>query len=255
MRVLIAVTVLVAVVSLVGWWFALYSPARDQQAALEAETTQLLDQEGLLSNQYQQLLALKARAPEIRRSLDRLGQFIPPDPDQDSFLELLELAGDASGVEFTSLSFTDPAPVEGAPPTADPLLVLGSITVVGSTQSTYFQMVDFLRRLEVEVPRAVLVEQVSVTEGEDGFPEIATTFTAQMFALIPAPPVADVPADPNAPAGAATEQPTPGVTPSPTTTAVPVDPGADPAQSGTPPTPGDQLSFSPAPAATAGSPS
>jgi Tfp pilus assembly protein PilO len=219
MRTLIAVVVLVVVASIAGWWVALHSPARQQEEALVLQTASLESQESQLTNQRQQLLELQARAPDIRRSLDRLNQFIPADPAQASFLELLQLAGDAAGITFTSLTFTDPAPVEGAPPTADPRLVLGSIRVSGTVESGYFQLVDFLRRLEVEVPRAVLVEQVSMTQGTGGFPTVTTTFQAQMFALVRAPvvpvdpnaiPDPAVPADPDAPTPS--PSPTPGAT-------------------------------------------
>lgn len=222
MRVLVVVVVLVVLASVAGWWFAFYDPARQQSAALEAETSTLIASEGQLINQRQQLLELQQRAPELRRSLDRLDQFIPPDPAQESFLDLLQLAGNAAGINFTSLSFTDPAAVVGAPPTTNPELILGSITVLGTVDSGYFQLVDFLRRLEVAVPRAVLVEQVDITEAADGFPEVSTTFRAQMFALIPAPPVPVVPDE-----GTDPVPPTPGPspTPSPAPTAfVPADP-------------------------------
>lgn len=236
MRLLIGATVVVVIISLVGWWMLLYSPAREQQMALQAEITDLEAREQQLVNQRQQLVELQDRAPQIRRSLDRLNQFIPPDPDQASFLELLQLAGNAAGITFTGLTFTDPLPVEGAPSPADPRLVLGQITVQGTIESGYFQLVDFLRRMEIEVPRAVLVQQVDITESEDGFPEVTTTFTAQMFALIAAP-VVDTPegAAPPAPATPGpTPTPVPGTTPPTTATPpanAPTPPPTDPAQS------------------------
>ncbi len=190
-RLLVAVVV-VALLSAVGWWFGLYQPAREQQAALDAEIAELQTQETQLSNQVQQLRELELRAPQLRSDLDRLSAYIPPDPDQARLLELLQDAGNAAGVTFTALSFTDPQPVVDAPLAATPTVALGAVTVTGAIESTYFQLMDFLRRLEIGSSRAILVTQVGLTEGEDGFPALTATFTAQIFALVPAP------LDPNA---------------------------------------------------------
>ncbi len=69
---LIGVIAALAVLSVAGWWFGLYQPAREQQAALEVEITQLQSRQTQLGNQRQQLRDLQQRAPEIRSDLDRL---------------------------------------------------------------------------------------------------------------------------------------------------------------------------------------
>jgi hypothetical protein len=188
---IVAATVLLIVLSVVGWWFLLFQPARQQAAALGGETAALLATEAQLTNQRTQLLDLREQAPVLRDELDRLSALVPPDPDQARLLELVQGAADAAGVAFTSLSFTEPLPVEGAPTPADPAVVLGSTTVIGSMRATYFQLVDFLRRLEVGSSRAILVTSVGLLEGPDGFPQLDASFTAEIFSLIP-PPVLDV---------------------------------------------------------------
>lgn len=212
---IVLATLLVAVLSVVGWWVAIFQPAREQQLALEEETATLLAQEAQLTSQREQLLALREQAPVIREQLDRLGAYIPPDPDQARLLDLMQGAATAAGVTFTSLAFTDPVAVTGAPATSDPALVLGTTSVSGSMQAQYFQLVDFLRRLEVGSSRAILVTGVGLAEGEGGFPQLAATFTAEIFSLIPAPLVPVPPAEALPPDGQATPTPTPSPTAAP----------------------------------------
>ncbi|WP_370325037.1 type 4a pilus biogenesis protein PilO [Euzebya sp.] len=226
MRQLIVGLVLLAIASLVGWWFLLYNPAREQRNALDAEIVQLETQETTLTNQLAQLRSLQERAPELQAALDRLGAYIPPQPDQATLLDLLQEAGNASGLTFTSLNFTDPTAIEGAPATRIPGTTLGAVTVTGTVEGTYFQMVDFLRRLEVGSSRAVLVTSVNMTEAEDGFPELTAAFSADIYMLVRAP-VADVPPDTTTPT------PTNEASPAASPTAADATPTAtDPAQSG-----------------------
>lgn len=183
MRALTAVVVIVVLASLALWWITFMGPMRQQSGALDDEAATLAAAEASLTNQRTQLLDLQARAPELRADLDRLDDFIPIEPDQEALLELIQQAADASGITFTDLTFTQPAVVDGAPPISSPL-VLGSITVTGSVQATYFQMVDFLRRLEIVARRAILIETVDVSQGEGGFPQITGSFSARIFAQI-----------------------------------------------------------------------
>ncbi len=210
---LIALTLLVAILSVVAWWLLLFQPVRAQSAALQVETVELTRLESQLRNQRQQLLDLQARAPQLRSELDRLNDYIPPDPDQARLLEVLQAAGNASGIEFTSLVFTDPLPVNGAPVAPLDELTLGAVVVTGGIEATYFQLMDFLRRLEVGSSRAILVTDVILTEGDNGFPDLTAQFTAQIFALIPAP--VDPNAVPEADVEGATVDPASTVAPTP----------------------------------------
>lgn len=198
--------VLAAVVVITAaWWFAFYSPANEQQTALEAETASLVAQQGQLQTQLAQLMDIRAREVEIRADITRLEQFIPTNPGQASLIRQVQQAADASGVTIITVAFAEPMIVDGAPAPSQPGLALGSLTATGSIQGGYFQIVDFFRRLEVEVARAILLKQVMLEEGEQGFPSLTANFTADVFALI------TLPFDPNA--VAPTPEPTDGETP------------------------------------------
>ena len=59
-----------------------------------------------------------------------------------------------------------PDPAQGAVPadTGDPGTTLTNIPVTMVVHGGYFRTVDFFRRVEVDVPRAVLVQTVNIAE-------------------------------------------------------------------------------------------
>lgn len=221
MRTLVAAAFVAVTASLLFAWFGFLAPSRAQRQTLQEQTAQLQEDAASLTNRREELRALQQRAPLIRADLERLEDFVPVNPDQATLLNSLQTVGDASGIEFTSLTFGDPSPVAGAPRPANPDLVVGSITVVGELDGMYFEFTDFLRRLEVELPRAILVESIRVDEGDDGFPQIRAEFTAQIFALIDDPGTPDEPIPTPDPLATLQPEPAPPVGPTPDTTPEP----------------------------------
>jgi hypothetical protein len=83
--------------------------------------------------------------------------------------------------------------VGDAPSTGTPDTVLASINTTMVVEGGYFQAVDFFRRVEVDVPRAVLMQNLSMGEAE-AFPVLSTNWTGQLFTVIPDPSPAPPPA-------------------------------------------------------------
>lgn len=175
---------LVAVVLVAGYWFLLYKPAMDEQAAFEQETVELEAVQRELRAEIAQLEAIRDDEEHIRAVVARQEEFLPNGTAQPRMVRELQQTADAAGVEITSVSFGEPTVVEGAPDTGDPATTLASISVSMVTQGGYFPTVDFLRRVEQDVPRAVLTQSVNLAEGE-GFPSLATTWGARVFAIVP----------------------------------------------------------------------
>lgn len=198
---------LVAVALLAGYWFLLYKPALDEQAAFESETTQLEDQQGALRAEIAQLEVIRDDEDHYRAVVARQEEFLPTGVAQPDVVRQLQRAADAAGVDITSVTFGEPTVVEGAPDTGDPATALASIGVNMITEGDYFPTVDFFRRVERDVPRAVLTESVTMGEGE-GFPSLATTWAGQLFAVVPVTPAeapegpTPAPGDEQAPADA-----------------------------------------------------
>lgn len=209
------VGILVAVILTVGFWFLLYKPASEDQAAVEAQTAQLDQQAQSLRTQIAALEAIEARQVEIRAALARLEEYIPPGPAQPATIRQFQRAADASGAEIATITFGEPAvPVaaEGAVPadTGVPGTTLANIPVTMALEGGYFQLVDFFRRLEVDVPRAVLIQTVNVTEEtEEGFPTLLANWTGEIFSIVESGDLVDTAAGVPAPAPGGTPTPTP----------------------------------------------
>lgn len=208
---------LLAVVMLsVGFYFLVWSPKTDEQAAIEAETAQFEQQVASLESELDRLLEIQENEFEYRTELSRLAEYIPDDPAQPTALKQFQQAADLAGVTITSMANGLPTLVEGAPAAEDPELALARIDVSMTAEGGYFQHVDLMRRLEVDVPRALLVRSVSLTEGTDGYPDLSATWTGEMYAVVPisaAAPAAVAPVDGEVPEGQA---PAEGATPAPT---------------------------------------
>ena len=210
------VAVLVALVLTLAFWFLLYKPASDEQAVVEAETAALEGEQQSLQTQIAQLRDVEARQVEIRAEMARLEEFIPLGPAQPTAIRQFQRAADAAGTEITTLTFDEPEvpnAAAGATPsdTAIPGTTLANIPITMTVEGGYFQIVDFFRRVEVDVPRAALVQTVDVVEEPDeGFPTLAATWTGQLFAVVPLGDLVDTAAGVPAPAGTPTPAPTEG---------------------------------------------
>lgn len=183
-------TVLGALLLGVLAWFFLFQPQREVRAELEAETERLTQQQQQVRLEIARLEEIRANEVEVRAALARAEQYIPDGPGQPSVIRLFQLAADASGVEIVQLTFSDPAEVVGLgtlPPTGPGTLV-AQIPLQLGVEGGYFQVADFLRRLETELPRAVLVESVSVIEATSpaAFPTLGVTLSGRLFAIVPA---------------------------------------------------------------------
>lgn len=187
-----------AVVAAVAFYFLLYAPRNDDLAAVVAETGDLESQRAMLDTELRRLRDIQAREPEYRAALARLEELVPSGPAQPTVVRQFQQAADDAGVTIASVSFSEPTPVVGAPPSGEPGMVLGAMTVTMDVHGGYFQVVDLLRRLELEVPRAILMRSLTMgEETEAGLPTLVSTWSGELFALVPAPADA-VPAAPPA---------------------------------------------------------
>jgi Tfp pilus assembly protein PilO len=170
----------------VGFYFLAWKPKDDEQTALENETAELEDEASRLRNELAALEQIRDNQAQIRATLDTLRPYIPEGPAQPTAVRQLQQAADDAGVEIASMQFGQPEVVQGAPETGDPNTVVASINASVSLEGRYFQIADFMRRVEAEVPRAVLVSQLGLGEGgNEGFPTLAGDWTGDLFAIVP----------------------------------------------------------------------
>lgn len=169
----------------VGWWFLLYQPTADEIELLAAETAELETREASLRGEIAELERIRDDAVSIRAELALMEEYIPNGIAQPTALRDLQAAADAAGITIQTLTFGSPVAVEGAPSAGEPGRTLAYVSMSMTAEGGYFQMVDLLRRLEVEVPRAVLVDSIAMSEGgEAGFPTLSAAWSGRMFAVV-----------------------------------------------------------------------
>lgn len=219
----VVIGLVVALLLTAAFWFGLYKPADNTQAAIETEILDLQGQQATLRNSIGLLRDVKAREVEIRAAQARLEEYIPLGPDQPAAIRQFQLAADDAGADIVSVTFGEPTVPDaaaGAVPadTGTEQTTLSNIPVTMIIEGGYFQIVDFFRRVEVEVPRAMLVNSVDINEAQSGFPRLTTTWNGQMFAIIDTGDLVDVTTSGGgtpAPGATPTPTPTPSATPTP----------------------------------------
>lgn len=174
--------VLLVAVYIVGF----HGPRSDEIADLVAEIDQLRSQHEPLRRDIRNLDEVASREPEFRGALQLLERLIPSGLTQPVLLSQLQAAADGAGVKLVSVTFGEPQIPKGAPesPVSDTVLVAMPLTVV--VEGPYVNITDLLRRVEVDMDRAVLVGELALTEAESRFPQLAGTWSGQAYALLPA---------------------------------------------------------------------
>lgn len=180
----IVLLVLAAVLVTALWWMLLYSPQRDEQAALEMQRDQVLAEQATLRQEIVQLETVRETAPELQARLLAGETLIPHDVALPSALRQLQLAAEDSGVVLRTISAGRPVTV-GEPSVITPGAQLSSIQLTLAVEGEYFQLVDLLRRLEDPsiTGRGLLTQTMSLAPQE--YPELVASVTVQAYAVIP----------------------------------------------------------------------
>jgi Tfp pilus assembly protein PilO len=188
-RPLLILIPLVAVVLIVVSFMFLIRPQMDQAAELRVEAEDLRTQQQQVRSQITALARVRETSPTIEAELAAISAIIPQDPALPSALRQFQMAAQDSGVTINSMSPSAPtsANISEAPN-------LASISWSLSIEGGYFQVVDFLRRLEdpVVTPRGVLVRSVTASPGE--LPTLSVSVSVVMFADLQQVPT-DAPPD------------------------------------------------------------
>ncbi len=139
-----AMYILIALVTallLVVFWFVLLSPKRDAIALAQEETEQAIDQQTTVRNRIRTLEAARSRAPDIEAEMALASAIIPEGTDMPAALRALQDAADSSGVEIMSV-LPDKGRLSAMAPE------LREIQVAVAVEGGFFQIVDFMRRVE-----------------------------------------------------------------------------------------------------------
>lgn len=175
-------------VLLIGFasYFFFIGPQLQRQSELQGEQTNLQQQEASLQTQINMLKDLQTNQVRTRAQLNRISSFLPDGPDQPGFLASMQTVGDSASVEVTEITFGEPADVTDVEPTNG--LQLSQMTVSTSVKGDYFRLIDFLRRIEFQLGRAMIINSVSLSPGQDdqGGDEMTMSLEAVMYFYRPA---------------------------------------------------------------------
>lgn len=199
-----------AVVLLALFWFLLYSPQRADIAALDVQADGLRSQQQTTLAEIARLEIVRTQIPQIEANIAAAESVVPRSAALPSTLRQLVLAADSSGVVIESITPTRPI----RSTSVDEAVVLppdlASIQLSLSVTGGYFQVVDFLRRIEdpTQIARGIVWEALDIAPDE--YPALTVLISGQMYAILPdvdvAPATVDEPTD--TATDAATETPT-----------------------------------------------
>jgi Tfp pilus assembly protein PilO len=195
---------LILLLIVVVGWLVVVAPETDELGAVRQQIVDAGDQNRLLA---QELFTLRLQAKDLdstRATADALAAKFPPTADQPGVFEQVTAAATAAGIgpkAITALTPTPPAigeidPLTGVQPAGEGDESLARQTVTLSVKGDYTATQDLLSNLE-DIPRAFLIDSVTLTTGEVTPGELGTSFTTtitgDMFVMPPAPDPEEAP--------------------------------------------------------------
>ncbi len=168
-----------AVLILALYWMFLLGPKRTELSETNDAITAAIDQQRTLTNRINALQDVRAAAPAAESRLAATEALLPSSAALPATLRQLQLAADESGLTLNTVSPGPPSPVTLANVAGG----VSSMTLSVSMSGSYFQIVDFLRRIgDPQItPRAILWQSAAVGLGE--YPELSLSLSGNMYIL------------------------------------------------------------------------
>jgi Tfp pilus assembly protein PilO len=172
------------------YYMLLFQPAREEIAATRATIATVETEQTAIQAEIARLQVVREGAPEVEADLALARAIVPDEAASPSLLRQLQLGATDSELVLTTVTLGRPAES-----LTDP--TLASLAVSVQLEGTYFQVVDFLRRIETPdiTPRGVIWDSVAVTPTE--YPLLSVNLSGRTFAdavgAIETPPEAEVP--------------------------------------------------------------
>jgi Tfp pilus assembly protein PilO len=188
----VALTAVGALLVAVAGWFLLISPKHSEASSVRGQVTSAEQANQMLTTQLAQLKAQQKDLPKQQAKLAAVAARVPDNPALPALIRAVNKAATDAGVELVSLSPVAPAPfvpavaaatavtASGATAAAPAATALQSITVSLNVVGPYFQVEQFLDRLE-GLTRAFKVSGFSLTPGDNPV-KPATTSTGPAVA-------------------------------------------------------------------------
>jgi Tfp pilus assembly protein PilO len=181
-RVQILLAALGAVLLVVLFWLLLWSPQQEELENVRGQIEDAQARQSQLAAERDALRAVRDDAPGVEAELAAASAVVPSDPALPSALRQLQSAADEAGIVLQTVSPARPSQVDGADQG------VSRINVNAQVSGTYFQLVDFLRRIEDPeiTPRGIVWNSANLARDE--YPTITATLTGSMYTRLPGPP-------------------------------------------------------------------
>ncbi len=170
--------IMIAGAALVGiiavWYLVLWSPQGASLTQARAGETAAVQKEASLKSQVAALQRQRALLPALQAKLATVNEAIPTTPDIDKVIDDVNAVVLSSGVSITSLT----PPQAGA--------TTGALTLTIAVGGTYFQLVDFINKLNA-MPRLAVVDGFGLGTPDKATGVIGTSITARVFVGAAAP--------------------------------------------------------------------
>lgn len=191
MRRNVIVFVLVMIAVLAVWFLLIYSPQSNKIDEATAAADSAEEQARKLNLEVQRLQALEKQAPQLRERAARADTAIPSEPQLAQFILQVQEAANASGVDWISVA---PAPPTAAPAQGAPAELLGvrEVAISMNVEGGYFQVQDFITRIET-LTRAVKITAVVLAGGQEDGTNLVAALSMKMFVSQPQAPPAPAP--------------------------------------------------------------
>jgi Tfp pilus assembly protein PilO len=196
----------VAVLIIIAAWFLAISPQRSEAADLRDQAAAQQQANEQMRLKTKQLQAQFASLPERQAQLAEIRQQMPDNPSLPALIRDLSSNAKAADVTLVSVSPGDPVPglpTVGAAAADASTAQLLSIPTQIEASGTYAQLTLFLQKLQTEMRRAYLIENVELGEvknQETSKGPLSMSLGGQIFVLNPDASADSTPTTPVAPA-------------------------------------------------------
>ena len=184
-----------AIIVVVLFFIFVFQPAREELAEVEDQIALEQTEQERLEGEIERLRLVREDAPSVEAELAAADAIIPRDPSLPALVRQLQLAADEAGITLASVTTSRPAPLEDAAEEG-----LSSIEVSTQLEGGYFQVVDFLRRIEDPSisPRGIEWVNSTVTRNDESYPDLSVTLAGRAYAVVAVPLPPEPEPDPDA---------------------------------------------------------
>ena len=204
LQILLSVLGIVLIVVLVTLF--VFQPREERLSELETQIDQELDLQAQLTRERNELQEVRGNAPELEAQLSAAEVVVPTHPDIPGLIRSVQLAADDAGALLVSISSSRMQQLTDAPEG------VSAADLNIQLEGNYFQVVDFLRRVEDPdlIGRGILWFDASLTRDEDVDDDevdidddvttgnLIVTLSGRVYSHLPAPPSEEELEDPEA---------------------------------------------------------